>query len=155
MIHLIDYLPQYQPHFKSLNMEWLERYNVLETHDLEILDDPDGTVIAGGGCIYLAMDGDKVIGTAGLWKENEEEYELVKMAVDPDYRGQGISKLLLERCLDEARKRKASKIFLYSNSQLLTALKLYTKYGFHHVDVTNAPFLTADVKMELSLVSNH
>lgn len=151
MIKLINYSSQYQPDFKRLNLEWLDKYNLTESHDLEILDDPQGTVIAKGGCIFLALDGEKVTGTAGLWKESETEYELVKMAVDPDYRGQGISKLLLDRCLSEARKLKAAKIILYSNSQLTTALGLYEKYGFRHVEVKDAPFLTADVKMELSL----
>jgi ribosomal protein S18 acetylase RimI-like enzyme len=151
---IIPFEKKYQPDFKKLNMEWLEKYNLVETHDLEILDDPEGTVLSRGGCIFLALDGEKVVGTAGLWKENEEEYELVKMTVDPEYRGQGISKILLETCLEEAKKRNARKIFLYSNSQLQTALHLYTKYGFHHVEVTDAPFLTADVKMELSLPIN-
>jgi putative acetyltransferase len=151
MIELIAYKDQYQPEFKQLNMEWLEKYNLTESHDLEILNDPEGTVIAGGGCIFLAMDGEKVVGTAGLWKENADEYELIKMAVDPVYRGQGISKLLVEHCLQEATMRKAKKVILYSNSQLKTALGLYEKYGFHHVAVTGAPFLTADVKMELVL----
>ncbi|MEO7924481.1 MAG: GNAT family N-acetyltransferase [Chitinophagaceae bacterium] len=149
MISLIDYCDQYQPDFKRLNLEWLEKYNLTETHDLEILDDPQGTVLDRGGRIFLAMDGDKVIGTAGLWKENEKEYELVKMAVDPPYRGQGISKFLLERCLEEAKKLKAGSVFLYSNSQLKTALALYEKYGFRHVKLVDSPFLTADVKMEL------
>ena len=92
-----------------------------------------------------------MVGSAGLWKENEEEYELVKMAVDPAYRGLGISKILMDRCLEEARARNAKKIFLYSSSKLQTALKLYDKYGFQHVDPINSPFVTADVKMELSL----
>ncbi len=151
MIKIIPYSRQYQPEFKRLNAEWLEQYGLMESHDLEILDDPDGTVIAGGGCIFLAMDGENVAGTAGLWKENEKEYELVKMAVDPDYRGQGISRKLMDHCLEEAKKRNAQKLFLYSNSQLKTALQLYEKYGFKYVPVTNAPFLTADVKMELIL----
>ena len=150
-IQIIEYSDKYQPDFKRLNLEWLDKYDLTESHDLEILDDPSGTVIARGGSIFLAMDGYDVVGTAGLWKENEEEYELIKMAVDPKYRGQGISKLLLEKCIDEARKHKAEKIFLYSNSQLQTAISLYKKYGFEHVPVTGAPFLTADVKMELSL----
>lgn len=150
-IRIIEYSDKYQPDFRRLNLEWLDKYNLTESHDLEILDDPSGTVIARGGCIFLAMDGYDVVGTAGLWKENEEEYELIKMAVDPKYRGQGISKVLLERCIDEARKQKAEKIILYSNSQLQTAISLYKKYGFEHVPVTDAPFLTADVKMELSL----
>jgi hypothetical protein len=35
---------------------------------------PTGTVIASGGCIFLAADGNTIIGTAGLWKNNEHEY---------------------------------------------------------------------------------
>lgn len=154
MIELINYSDQYQPDFKRLNLEWLDKYNLTESQDLEILDDPQGTVIAGGGCIFLAIEDDKVIGTAGLWKESTDEYELIKMAVDPNYRGQGISKLLLDRCLAAAKLLQAKKIILYSNSQLLTALKLYEKYGFTHVDAAGSHFLTADVKMELSLSSN-
>jgi putative acetyltransferase len=151
MIAIIAYDNKYQPDFKRLNLEWLDKYNLTESHDLEILDDPQGRIIAGGGCIFLAMNGKQVVGTAGLWKENNEEYELIKMAVDPEYRGQGISKILLDCCLEEARKQNAKKIFLYSNSQLQTALKLYEKYGFCHVLVVDAPFVTADVKMELIL----
>jgi len=153
-MEIVDYEDKYQPDFKRLNLEWLDKYNLTESHDLEILDDPQGTVIGKGGYIFLAMEGGKVIGTAGLWKKNEKEYELVKMAVDPAYRGRGISKVLLERCLDTAGKLKAEKVFLFSNSQLQTALKLYEKYGFHNVPVTDTPLLTADVKMELSLSPN-
>ena len=155
MVIIKAYEEKYQPDFKRLNLEWLDKYNLTESHDLEILNDPGGTVIARGGCIFLAMENEAVIGTAGLWKENHEEFELVKMTVDPAFRGQGISKILLEHCLQEARRLAAKKIFLYSNKQLKTALRLYEKYGFHHVPVTDAPFLTADVKMELSLTPNH
>ncbi len=151
MIHIVNYAAKYQPDFKRLNLEWLDKYGLTESHDLEILDDPEGTVIARGGYIFLAMDEDKVVGTAGLWKESGLEYELIKMAVDPQYRGRGISKLLLEECIGKAREMGAVKITLFSNSQLTTALKLYENYGFRHVTVTGAPFLTADVKMELHL----
>ena len=154
MIEIVLYSKKYQPDFKRLNLEWLDKYNLTESHDLEILNNPDETVIDGGGCIFLAMDGEVVIGTAGLWKENETEYELVKMAVDPAYRGQGISKILLDKCLAEAKNRKAHKVSLFSNSQLKTALKLYEKYGFQYVAVTGTNLLTADIKMELSLSPN-
>lgn len=149
MIEIISYNNKYHEDFKRLNLEWLEKYDLTESHDLKILEDPQGSVIEKGGCIFLAIDGQRVIGTAGLAKENEEAYELVKMTVDPQYRGQGISKILLDRCLDEARKLKAGKIFLFSNSQLITALKLYEKYGFRHVDASDSHLLTADIKMEL------
>lgn len=154
MIDIINYEDKYQPDFKRLNLQWLDKYELTESYDLQILDDPRGIVIDKGGCIFLAMEFGRVIGTAGLWKESEHEYELVKMAVDEEYRGKGISKLLLEKCIDEAKRLNAEKIFLFSNSQLQTAIKLYEKYGFRRVDVTGSPFLTADVKMELSLAPN-
>jgi putative acetyltransferase len=153
-MEIVEYENKYQPDFKRLNLEWLDKYDLTESHDLEILDDPMGTVIDRGGHIFLAMDIERVIGTAGLWKKNDQEFELVKMTVDPAYRGRGISKILLDRCLDEARKSKAEKVSLFSNSQLQTALKLYEKYGFRNVAVTGTPLLTADVKMELSLSPN-
>jgi putative acetyltransferase len=149
MVTIIPYEKKYHQEFRRLNMEWLEKYNLMESHDLEILDDPDGTVLSRGGCIFLAMDNEKVVGTAGLWKENDNEYELVKMAVDPEYRGRGIGKNLMDYCISEARQRNAKRVFLFSNSQLKTALQLYSNYGFRHIEATDSPFVTADVKMEL------
>jgi len=151
MIEIIVYEEKYHPDFRRLNMYWLEKYGLLESHDLEILDDPQGTVIERGGKIFLAKKEEKIVGSAGIWRENPEEYELVKMAVDQAFHGQGIGKMLLEHCLAEVKRLDAKKIYLFSNSQLKTALKLYEQYGFRHVDVTGAPFETADVKMELSL----
>jgi len=148
-IELILYEDQYAAIFKSLNLEWLDKYNLTESHDLEVLDDPRGTILNNGGIIYLAKAGDEIVGSAALIKEPNDVYELAKMAVTPAWRGKGISRLLIEKCLETARSWNAKKIMLYSNSQLQTALKLYEKYGFRHVPVENAPFLTADVKMEL------
>ncbi len=151
MITIIPYEEKYQHDFNRLNLYWLENYHLTEQHDLDILNNPEEKVIALGGCIFLAMDNEKVIGTAGLAKEHEGVYELIKMAVDPAYHGQGIGGILLERCLAKAEKMGAEKIFLFSNSQLTTALKMYEKYGFRHVEVTDSPMVTADIKMELSL----
>ena len=151
MIKIISYESKYHPDFKRLNLEWLEKYNLTESHDLELLYNPEEKIIATGGCLFLALKKDAVVGTAGLIKANEREFELVKMAVDPPYRGQGIGKKLLDRCLEEARKLNGKKVFLFSNSRLQTALKMYEKYGFTYIAVTGTPLLTADVKMELYL----
>jgi putative acetyltransferase len=152
MIRIIAYERKYHGDYKRLNLDWLEQYHLTESHDLEILDNPEEKIITPGGCLFLALDNDKVIGTAGLMKENADKLELVKMTVDPAYRGHGIGKQLLEHCLVKARELNANKIFLYSNSQLKTALKLYEQYGFAYVTVTDSPLLTADVKMELNLI---
>jgi putative acetyltransferase len=150
-IQIIEYSDQYQQDFKRLNLEWLDKYNLTESHDLEVLNDPRGTIIDKGGFIWLALDDNKLIGSAALAKEHEGEFELAKMAVTAAYRGRGISKLLIETCLQKAREIGAIKLSLFSNHQLLTALKLYEKYGFYYVQVEDSPFETADVKMELVL----
>jgi ribosomal protein S18 acetylase RimI-like enzyme len=151
MIEIIPYTKVYQDVFKRLNMEWLEKYNLVESHDLEILNDPDGTVIVRGGLIFLAKDGENIVGSAGLYKQDQKTFELIKMAVDPAQRGLGTGQMLLNHCLKTAKDRGAEKVILFSNSQLKSAIHLYEKYGFRHVDVSDAPFETADVKMELIL----
>jgi ribosomal protein S18 acetylase RimI-like enzyme len=84
-----------------------------------------------------------------LIREHDDGFELAKMTVIPEWRGKGVSKLLMDKCLDKARELKAKKIVLFSNSQLTAALNLYTRYGFRHVEIIDSPLKTADVKMEL------
>ena len=150
MIKIISYENQHQPLFRQLNLEWLDKYHLTESHDLMVLDDPKGTILDTGGYIWLATEDGTVAGTAAIMNEGHGIFELAKMAVAPAFQGRGISKLLIEICIAKAKEIGARKLLLYSNHQLLTALKLYEKYGFRHVEVTNSPFETADVKMELS-----
>ncbi len=151
MISIIAYENKYEEDFRKLNLEWLNKYNLAESHDLIVLNDPNGTIIDRGGFIFLAKLNDKIIGTAGLSKEHEGEFELIKMGVVPEHQGKGISKMLLEKCIDKAKEIGAKRLILYSNSQLQRAIKLYSKYGFHHVSAVGSPFVTADVKMQLDL----
>ena len=151
MVEIIDQSDEYANDFKELNLEWLNKYNLAEDYDLEIINDPKKTILDKGGYIYLARVSDKIVGTVGLANEGNSVFELVKMTVAPAFQGKGIAKLLIEKCLDKARQLRAKKISLYSNNQLITAITLYKKYGFVHVDASNSPLLTADVKMELIL----
>ena len=147
-IQIIEYNDAHQPAFKALNLEWLDQYNLTESHDLDILNDPRATIVDRGGVIFLASSGQQIVGTAALMKEHGDVYELVKMSVDKNFRKAGISKLLIEKCIEAAQHRHASRIILFSNHQLKAALALYEKYGFQYVPVEDSPFLTADIKME-------
>ncbi len=151
MVTIIDFEDRYAPEFKRLNAEWLIQYDLMESHDLEILDNPRDWVLDRGGHIFLAVQDGIVVGTSALMKAGEETFELVKMSVSPRHQGQGISKKLLEACLIKARELGARKLILFSNSRLLTALSLYSQFGFRHIPVLDSPFVTADVKMELLL----
>lgn len=149
-IEIIEYSNEYQPDFYRLNLAWLDKYNLTESHDLMVLNDPAGTIINRGGYIWLAKAGDKIVGSAAIMNEGNDHYELAKMAVDDAWQGKGISKLLIEACINKAKAIGAEKLELFSNHQLTTAIRLYEKYGFRHVEVTGSPFETADVKMEMS-----
>jgi putative acetyltransferase len=150
-IEIIDYDPKYRRQFREMNLEWLDRYNLTESHDLEVLDDPQKTVLDPGGFIFLAIKKGDVIGSAALIPTGDGEFELAKMCVRPEWQGRGLSRFLLQKCIDQAVSIKARRIILYSNSKLQRAIGLYERSGFKHVPVTDAPFITADVKMEMEL----
>ena len=151
MAVIINYEDQYHDDFRRLNLTWLDQFDLTESHDLEVLDHPRENVINRGGFIFLLKEEDTIIGTAGLFKVNDREYELIKMFVSPDHRGKGFGDILLKKCIDKAKELRASNLILFSNSKLQPAIRMYEKYGFKHVSVVDAPFETADIKMELGL----
>jgi len=151
MFEIVQYQDSMADEFRRLNLEWLDHYQLREEADMLVLNDPRGTILNNGGYIYVAKEGDEIVGTAALIRETDNVYELAKMTVMEKWRGKGISKLLLETCLQKAAEVGAVKIELFSNHQLTHALKLYERYGFAYVDVKDSPFETADIKMELRL----
>ncbi len=151
MVDIINFDQAYAAAFKSLNLEWLDQYNLTEEHDLLMLDNPREQIIQPGGFIFLAIADDSLVGTAALIKETDGVFELAKMVVAPAFRGKGISKLLLEKCLETARSSGAKKVILLSNSQLKNALSLYEKSGFEYIPVTDSHYATADIMMQIFL----
>jgi putative acetyltransferase len=151
MIEIIEYNNEWHDAFRQLNLEWLDKYNLREDADMIVLNDPQAMVIDKGGVIYLAKANDEIVGTAALIHEEHGVYELAKMSVTESWQGKGISKLLLEACLQKAKELKAKKVELFSNHQLKNALKLYEKYGFEYIEMKDSPFETADIKMELRI----
>jgi ribosomal protein S18 acetylase RimI-like enzyme len=73
------------------------------------------------------------------------------MAVTVSSQGFGIGTLLLEHCLEFAKKQNISKLILYSNTQLETAIGLYRKYGFTEIELENGLYERANIKMQKHL----
>ena len=57
--------------FARLNKEWIERFFRLEENDLKTLHDPHGTVLNGGGQIFLALDGDTPVGAVAAVQDRK------------------------------------------------------------------------------------
>ncbi|MBP5624527.1 MAG: GNAT family N-acetyltransferase [Lachnospiraceae bacterium] len=93
----------------------------------------DGTFVS-----WLALDGDKIIGTSGMSFVEKPPYFtcptgrlglLSSMYTDPNYRRMGIAKELLHRVVEEARAYGCGAVHITASNM---GVKLYTAYGFEH-----------------------
>jgi len=93
----------------------------------------DGTFVS-----WLALDGDKIIGTSGMSFVEKPPYFgcpsgklglLSSMFTNPDYRRMGIAKELLHRVVEEARAYGCGAVHITASDM---GVKLYTAYGFTH-----------------------
>lgn len=133
MIRIVDFDPRWRAEFARLNIDWLERYFVVEPIDRTVLSDPETHILAAGGRVLFAVDGqERVVGTVALKHEGDGVYELTKMAVDPASQGRGIGGQLLVGAITAFDAMQGRELFLESSSKLDTALRLYERHGFHH-----------------------
>lgn len=93
----------------------------------------DGTFVS-----WLALDGDKIIGTSGMSFVEKPPYFtcpsgrlglLSSMFTNPNYRRMGIAKELLNRVVEEARSYGCGSVQITASDM---GVKLYTAYGFEH-----------------------
>ena len=103
----------------------------------------DGTFVS-----WLALDGEKVIGTSGMSFVEKPPYFscpsgriglLSSMFTDPDYRRMGIAKELLHRVVEEARTYGCGAVQITASDM---GVKLYSAYGFVH----NGNFMQYNLK---------
>lgn len=116
--------------FKTLNLEWLEKYFSVEPHDVEVLSNPEEHIIKPGGEIFFARTDNEIVGTCALIKHSDETYELAKMAVTESVQGKGIGKKLASAVIEYAKKNGGAFLFLESNTKLVPAISLYRSLGF-------------------------
>ena len=143
---------EYKSDFETLNLQWIKKYFKVEEEDSRILKNPESYVIDGGGQIFFALKDGKAIGTAAMVLTKERIFELSKMAVDSRYQGLGIGRLLINECIDFAKKQSADEIFLITNDQLLPAMELYYSSGFElDEDYDDNRYERGNTKMKLLL----
>lgn len=149
-VEIVGFRPEYREYFKTLNVEWLEKYFSVEPVDREMLWNPE-RIIDDGGEILFAKVGDEVVGTCALQKQGDK-WELTKMAVTEAHQGRKIGKKLMIATLDVARRMGISRLYLVTNSSLSTAVSLYRKVGFRVTGCGPHPkYERGDLTMELEL----
>ncbi|WP_262692177.1 GNAT family N-acetyltransferase [Kordiimonas aestuarii] len=124
------YKPDYAQAFRDLNLAWLEKYFTVEPIHLHVLDNPEGSIIASGGEVFFALEGDRIIGTVAVRALGGGRYELTKLGVDPSAQGSGAGRALCVAVTDWFLEVGGTLLFLETHSKLKPAMRLYEKLGF-------------------------
>lgn len=147
-VDIVDYDERYGDAFARLNIEWLQKYFVVEPIDRDVLSNPRRTIIDPGGVVLYACIEDLVVGTAALRTSGDGVFELTKMAVTAGYQGAGIGRKLLSAALARFHEMGGNRLYLESNSALAPALALYESAGFRHeTPPSRSEYARADVYM--------
>ncbi|MEH3037324.1 MAG: bifunctional helix-turn-helix transcriptional regulator/GNAT family N-acetyltransferase [Sphingomonas adhaesiva] len=120
-------------HFTAIGTEWLTEMFRLEATDRQVLDDPRGTIIRGGGAIlFVEAEGLGIVGTCALQRSGGDAIELTKMGVRASARGLKAGEFLLHATIARAREMGADPLYLLTNARCAAAIHLYEKAGFRH-----------------------
>lgn len=112
------------------------------------------TAVAGIGkeSLYVAISGNKIIGSLILSHEPETAYLPVKwmktlnyeevlviytLAVHPDYLGKGVGQVLLNFATDFGKQSNIKSLRLDVNENNLPAISLYEKCGFQYIETVD------------------
>ncbi len=109
-----------------------------------------------GSFYYVAQSNERLLGGAGIFPTEglpEGVCELVKMYLHRDTRGRGLGRLLIDKCLAEARTMGYKKVYLETMPELRKAVSVYEKFGFSYLDgpMGNSGHFGCDVWMLLTL----
>jgi len=147
-MEIVEFEPRHAEAFRTLNEAWISKHFTLEAKDREVLNDPEGKIIARGGRIFMALKDGAPVGCVALMKMGDGGYEVAKMTVSEALRGSGLGRRLMQRCIDAGAELGATRLYLETNSGLGPALGLYRAMGFRDLAPMETPYARADVFME-------
>ena len=71
-VRVVGFDPRRREAFATLTIEWLEHWLVVEDYDREVLGNPGQYILACGGHILFAIDGEeRALGTVALKHEGD------------------------------------------------------------------------------------
>ncbi len=152
-IQIREFQPGDEAAFRALNEAWITAYFTLEEKDRATLGDPQTHILDHCGHIYFAIDAEtgEILGCCALQSMGNNAFEVAKMAVAENRRGQGIGRKLLRAVIEAARALGAKRLYIETNHTLENAIALYRSEGFEHLrpeDVKPTPYIRATVFME-------
>jgi GNAT superfamily N-acetyltransferase len=97
---------------------------------------------SGRGKFWVAIDGEKVVGTVGVREYEGDMAKLRRMFVQKEYRGTGLAKQLLGIALQFAKEMNYKKITLNTHVNMQRAHSFYKKNNFIFVGNKNSAMIS-------------
>lgn len=148
---IVHFKPEYSNAFKSLNLEWIDKYFFPEEVDLKVLNDPENEIIKKPGFILFAIYEGLILGTGAIVKE-DEHWELTKMAVSNQHQSRGVGFHLATELISLVKNYSPTTIKIVTNTVLTKAVNLYKKIGFKEIhDKNNLKYVRGNIFFELKV----
>lgn len=139
--------------FKELLAEYAASLRIdlcFQNFDEELSSLPGRYAPPEGG-MWLALRADKVMGCIALRRWEDGVCEMKRLFVRPEYRGQGVGRLLAQKTIEEACALGYSKMRLDTVESMSEARKLYASLGFAEIEAYTHNPIEGARYMELSL----
>lgn len=152
-VEIREFQPGDEIAFRALNEAWITASFRLEDEDVVTLGDPQHHILGTGGHIYFAVQPQtgEVLGCCALLAIQDGCFEVAKMSIAEQYRGQGLGRQMLRGAIAAARDLGARRLYLVTHHSLKNAIGLYESEGFVHLrpeDAPPSPYARATVFME-------
>ncbi len=142
MIEIVDYNDKYAEDLSRLIIRNLLEVNIndydadiLKEHEKEFSVDNLKAKLKRREKVFVALSDSKVVGTAGIeksWKNDDGEYWILTVFVNPDYHKKGIGSRLIKAIEEYAINTIKAKILIIPASK--TACEFYEKMGYVYKD---------------------
>lgn len=91
---------------------------------------------------WTAEIANHVVGVCGVLQRTAQEWEIMNIAVEEGYEGQGIGSKLLDEVLEQLKQFKANVVTVATGNSSLGALAFYQKHGFRIMRIEHDHFTT-------------
>lgn len=153
---IVPYDKKYKNTFIEMNKQWISSMFVIEQQDIDMLNNIDQTIEAGGQIFFAVNDHDEVLACCMIAPLPNGEWEIEKFCARGMYTGTGAGSACLKACMDYAKEKHVEKVVIVTNKKCEHAVHLYKKFGFLEVPVDREkfPYDRADIAFEQTLLYN-
>lgn len=130
MVDIVPFDSRHAEGFAALVVDTLREFGFEPD---QVLDNDLRDPVATYAALWIATDGDAVVGSVALRDLGGHAYELKRMYLRSSHRDRGLGKRLLATALDWARSNRAQVVRLDTAERMVAARHLYEAAGFVHV----------------------